>query len=154
MTSDDKKKILSRLQALCARKEYCESDMYRKALKLVEGDAAAASELLASLVEDRFVDDLRYASAFARDKASLDGWGPVKIRYQLAAKGIRRETIAEAMGDIDEEKAESRMRDVIASKFRTLRDDPEVRLKLLKFALTRGYEYDAANRAVNDLLRV
>lgn len=154
MTSDDKKKILSRLQALCARKEYCEGDIYRKALKLVEGDAAAASELLASLVEDRFVDDLRYASAFARDKASLDGWGPVKIRYQLAAKGIRRETIAEAMGDIDEEKAESRMRDVIASKFRTLRDDPEVRLKLLKFALTRGYEYDAANRAVNDLLRV
>lgn len=153
MTSDDKKKLLSKLQALCARKEYCESDIYRKALKLAEGDEAAASELLASLVEDRFVDDLRYATAFARDKASLDGWGPVKIRYQLAAKGVRRETIAEAMGEIDSEKADSRMRDIIAAKYRSLKDDPEARLKLLKFALTRGYEYDAANRAVTDLLR-
>ena len=152
MTSDDKKKLLSKLQALCARKEYCESDIYRKALKLADGDAEAASELLSSLVEDRFVDDLRYASAFARDKASLDGWGPVKIRYQLSAKGVRREVIGEALASIDEEKADRRMRDILAAKLRTLKEDPELRLKLLKFALTRGYEYDAANAAVNDLL--
>lgn len=153
MTSDDKKKILSKLQALCARKEYCEGDIYRKALKLAEGDDAVASELLASLVTDRFVDDLRYAAAFARDKASLDGWGPVKIRFQLSAKGVRREVIAEALSQVDEEKADGRMKEILAAKLRTLDGDPEVRLKLLKFALTRGYEYDAANRAVSDLLR-
>lgn len=153
MTSDEKKKILSKLQALCARKEYCEGDIYRKALKLAEGDDAVASELLASLVTDRFVDDLRYAAAFARDKASLDGWGPVKIRLQLSAKGVRREVIAEALSQVDEEKADGRMKEILAAKLRTLDGDPEVRLKLLKFALTRGYEYDAANRAVSDLLR-
>lgn len=153
MTSDDKKKILSKLQALCARKEYCEGDIYRKALKLAEGDDAVASELLASLVTDRFVDDLRYAAAFARDKASLDGWGPVKIRFQLSAKGVRREVIAEALSQVDEEKADGRMKEILAAKLRTLDGEPEVRLKLLKFALTRGYEYDAANRAVSDLLR-
>lgn len=153
MTSDEKKKILSKLQALCARKEYCEGDIYRKALKLAEGDDATASELLSSLVADRFVDDLRYATAFARDKASLDGWGPVKIRFQLSAKGVRREVIAEALSQIDEEKADGRMKDILAAKLRTLDGDPEVRLKLLKFALTRGYEYDAANRAVSELLR-
>lgn len=153
MTSDDKKKILSKLQALCARKEYCEGDIYRKALKLAEGDDAVASELLASLVTDRFVDDLRYAAAFARDKASLDGWGPVKIRFQLSAKGVRREVIAEALSQVDEEKADGRMKEILAAKLRTLDGEPEVRLKLLKFALTRGYEYDTANRAVSDLLR-
>lgn len=153
MTSDDKKKILSKLQALCARKEYCEGDIYRKALKLAEGDDAVASELLASLVTDRFVDDLRYAAAFARDKASLDGWGPVKIRFQLSAKGVRREVIAEALSQVDEEKADGRMKEILAAKLCILDGDPEVRLKLLKFALARGYEYDAANRAVSDLLR-
>lgn len=152
MTSDDRKRILSRLQALCARKEYCEADIYRKALKLTDGDDAAASELLAALVGDRFVDDLRYATAFARDKASLEGWGPVKIRYQLSAKGVRREVIEAALSEIDEDKAESRMKEILASKLRTVGDDPEVRLKLLRFALARGYEYDAANRAVNGLL--
>lgn len=153
MTSDDTKKALSKLQALCARKEYCEGDIYRKALKLAEGDEAVASQMLASLVEDSFVDDIRYATAFARDKSALDGWGPVKIKYQLAAKGVRRDAIAAALSEIDEAKAESRMGEVLAAKFRTLREDPDVRLKLLKFALTRGYEYDAANRAVADLLR-
>ena len=151
MTSDDSRKALLKLQALCARKEYCTSEMRGKALKLTEGDTDAAEELVAALVSDRFVDDLRYASAFARDKAHLDGWGPVKIRYQLGAKGISPSVIAEALSEIEEEKAESRLSEILASKYRTLKDDPDVRLKLLKFALTRGYEYPAADRTVREL---
>ena len=63
----DEKQVLDRLQRQCARMEYCTSDIRRKALKALEGDAGAAERVVASLLEDRFVDDLRYASAFARE---------------------------------------------------------------------------------------
>ena len=95
--------VLNRFQRQCSRMESCSRDIYRKALKALDGDAEAADRLVASLVADRFVDDLRYASAFAREKASLQGWGPVKITFQLRGKGIPDETIREALAEIDTE---------------------------------------------------
>lgn len=67
MDQDKYSKVLSRLQAQCSRREYCTSDIRAKALKSMEGDAEAADRIVTSLKEDKFVDDLRYASAFARE---------------------------------------------------------------------------------------
>ena len=133
--------------------EYCSSDIRRKALKALEGDAEAAERVLASLVENRFVDDLRYASAFAREKASLSAWGKVKIRYALAGKGIPRETVEAALGEIEQEKASARLDRLVREKYRTLREDPSCRLKLLKFVLGRGYSYDEADAAVKQIMQ-
>ena len=150
ISKDDK--LLSSLQALCARKEYCSTDIYKKALKGLDGDEEAAASMVALQVKDQFVDDLRYATAFARDKACLDGWGPVKIAFQLRGKGIDASTVEKALGEVDEGKADARMRAVLEAKARTLKGDPELRLKLLKFGLQRGYEYDRLNPAVKALL--
>ena len=136
------KKVLSRLEAQCAKREYCTSDIYTKALKATEGDAEAAREIVASLVGDAFVSDLRYASAFAREKASLTGWGPIKIRFALSAKKIDKATIDAALEEIEPEKAEDKLRRVMEQKWKSLQDDPQGKLKLLKFALGRGYDYD------------
>lgn len=141
------KKVLERLQRQCARMEYCASDIRRKALKAMDGDEAAADRITASLVKERFVDDRRYAAAFAREKASLQGWGPVKIRFQLRGKGISDDIICEALQEIDPEKAASKLDRLAAEKYRLLKDDPQCRLKLLKALLSRGYGYDEAESA-------
>lgn len=140
------KKIHSRLETQCAKREYCTSDIYKKALTKLEGDAAAAEELVAKLVADGFVSDLRYASAFAREKSSLTGWGPVKIRFALSAKRIPREVIEEALGEIDSEKADAKLERLLETKRKSLEGDPQMRLKLIKFALSRGYDYDAVKK--------
>ena len=146
-------KCLSRLQRLCSRAEYCRQDMYRKALKDMEGDADAAERIVAQLVAERYVDDARYAAAFAREKSSLQGWGAVKIRFQLKGKGIAGEAIRAALEEIDPEKAADRLDRLIAAKYRTLQGDPQCRLKLLKFALSRGYEYADVEAAVSRVLK-
>lgn len=136
------KKILSRIQAMCARREYCIGDIRRKALERLDGDSAAAEEIVSMLVEDRFVDELRYASAFASEKSALGGWGQLKIRRALSAKGIPSETIDTALSEIDKDKAVSRLVRLMENKWKTLQDDPQGRLKLLRYALSRGYGYD------------
>lgn len=146
-------KCLSRLQRLCSRAEYCRQDMYRKALKDMEGDADAAERIVAQLVAERYVDDARYAAAFAREKSSLQGWGAVKIRFQLKGKGISDEAIQAALEEIDPEKAADKLDRLIAAKYRTLQGDPQCRLKLLKFALSRGYEYADVEAAVSRVLK-
>ena len=136
------RKVLVSLQGRCARREYCRVEMRQKALKALDGDEAAAVEVLDSLVEDGFVDDARYAGAFAREKAVLDGWGPVKIRYMLKAKGIGSADIDSALESIDAVAAAEKLDKLLAAKAKSLQGDPQARLKLIKYALSRGYNYD------------
>lgn len=151
--TDQQKRILDRLRGLCSRREYCYADVLKKAKDALEGDAQAAKEVADSLVEDKYVDDLRYASAYARDKASIQGWGDVKIRYMLSAKGVAASVITEALQEIDREKSSSRLHKLLENKLRPLKDDPQCRLKLLRFALGRGYSYDEASHTIDQLLR-
>ena len=141
--SPDCKKVLDRLESQCSKREYCTEDVRMKAIKALDGDLQGADEIVANLVRDKFVDDLRYAGAFAREKSSLTGWGPVKIRFALRAKKIAPEIIDEALGEIDVEKSSEKLGRLIEAKRRSLEGDPQIKLKLIKFALSRGYEYDA-----------
>ena len=150
----DYSRCLSRLQKLCSKAEYCSADIYRKALKDLEGDASEASRIVASLVEDRYVDDARYASAFAREKSGIQGWGPIKIRFQLRAKGISDSVISAALADIEPARAADRLDKLVAAKARTLQGDPQIRLKLLKYALGRGYPYEDVEAAVKRSLEI
>jgi Uncharacterized protein conserved in bacteria len=122
----EEKKVLERLQRQCARMESCTFDVRRKAVKAMEGDADAADRIVSSLVKDRFVDDLRYAAAFAREKVLAAGWGPVKIRFQLRGKGISDEIITEALQEVDPEKAASKLDRLAADKYRLLEGRPPV----------------------------
>ena len=122
-------------------------------MTLLDGDESGTQAVLDQLVEQKYVDDLRYASAFARDKSSIAGWGEVKIRYMLAAKGISRDIISEALAEIDEQKACGRLEKLISNKARSLTGDPQIRMKLLRFALGRGYSYDEVSSVVEQLLR-
>lgn len=147
-------KVLARMQRLCISREYCCSDMRTKVLKALEGNEEAADEIMDALVRDRFIDDLRYASAFARDKSSLAGWGTAKIRYALVRKGIERSVIQEALAEIDSGKADSKMRSVIEAKYRSISGAPDAKIKLLRYALGRGYAYDEVREIVDDLVRL
>lgn len=119
----------------------------------LEGNAAEAAEILEHLMKEKYIDDLRYASAYARDKASISGWGATKIRYMLSAKGISSEVISQALEEIDSSKAQVRLDKLMENKFKSLKDDPQCRLKMLRFGLGRGYSYEDVASAVDALLK-
>ena len=147
------KSVLSGLQNQCSKREYCRRDIYQKALKGMEGDSEAAGRIVDSLVKEKYVDDLRYASAFAREKASLSGWGKVKISYMLSGKGIDKATIDAALGEIDRNSSDRKMESVLRAKFRSLEGEKDAYLKLLRFALSRGYNYDEVKPVVDMILK-
>jgi len=148
----DAARCLSRLQKLCSKAEYCRADIRRKALKDLEGDAEAAEKIVEALVADKYVDDVRYASAFAREKATLQGWGPVKISFQLRGKGVADAAIKAALEEIEPEKADEKLLKLLQTKARSLEGDPQFKLKLLKFGLGRGYNYDQVEEAVSKII--
>ena len=151
--NEREKKVFDALSAQCAKREYCTADIRRKALERLEWDAAAAEAVVSALAGEGYVDDRRYAAAFAREKSALTGWGPVKIRTALLARGIPRDIAVEALGEIDPDRAAAKLEKVLEAKWRTLRDDPQGRLKLIRFALSRGYDYDPIRPLVERITR-
>lgn len=136
---------MDKMRRLCSRREYCVSDIRTKLMKELEGDVQKVESALTKLKEEKYVDDLRYATAFARDKAAISGWGATKIRYMLSAKGVAKDVISEALNEVDEGKASSRLKKLLENKYKSLKDDPQWKIKLLRFALGRGYSYDEVN---------
>ena len=149
----DAQKVLDKLRRLCSRREYCCQDILKKAADALDGDKKKAQEILDVLVNERYVDDLRYASAYARDKTSISGWGEVKIKYMLSAKGIAKDVIARALEEIDEGKAESRLEKLLENKWKSLKDDPQGKMKLIRFALGRGYGYEEVSSLLGKVCR-
>ena len=146
-------KALARLQSLCARSEQCSSAVRAKALKALDGDEGAASKALEALVRDGFIDDARFASAFARDKSRFEGWGPAKIRFALLSKGLGEAAIGEALSGLDPAPALGKLRSALSLKLRSLRSDPLARPKLLRLAQSRGFSFSEAAPLVDELLR-
>ena len=146
-------KALDKMRRLCSRREYCVSDIRIKLMRLLEGDAGKVECALKTLIEEKYVSDLRYATAFARDKASLAGWGVTKIRYMLSSKGVPRDIIDRALAEVDDENAKSRLEKLMENKFKSLKDDPQCRMKMLRFGLGRGYAYEEVAEVTDCLMK-
>lgn len=144
-------KVLSRLRNLCSRREYCAGDVRAKALAALDGDEPAAGQVVGELLGDGYVDDRRYCAAYAREKSSISGWGGLKIRHALSQKGISSEDIDAGLAEIDAERAAERLDRLLAVKRKSLGGDPQWKMKLLRFALGRGYGYDEARSSVDKL---
>jgi regulatory protein len=146
-------KVLDRMRNLCSRREYCRADIMKKAMSALDGDREKAEKVIEILVAEKYIDELRYASAFARDKSSISGWGETKIRYMLSSKGVPREVIDKALEEIDESKAMTRLEKLMENKYRSLKDDPQCRLKMLRFGLGRGYGYEEVSEVLEILMK-
>lgn len=153
MGTGETDKVLEKMRILCSRREYCRSDILKKVVSALDGDRQEAEKIIDILVNEKFIDELRYASAFVHDKSALSGWGAVKIRYMLSSKGIPRDVISEALGDVDEGKARVRLEKLMENRYRSLKDDPQCRLKMLRFGLGRGYEYDEVSSVIDMLMK-
>ena len=120
---------------------------------MLDGNMDEARIVLEKLVDEKYVDDYRYSCAYARDKASIAGWGEVKIRYMLRAKGVASDVIDAAIEEIDDTKADMRLMKLMLNKFKSLRDDSQSRMKLVRYAVGRGYPYDEVISVADQIIK-
>ena len=151
--NDEKSRMMGRMMRLCAGRECCSSDIRRKLAAL---PAADAQEILDTLRREGYLDDVRYARAFARDKSALQGWGSLKIQLALQKKQIDAAAIADALEAIDLPAADARKEQLLQAKWKSLAREEDPRHKQAKFfryALGRGYGYEEIKRIYDHLRR-
>lgn len=138
----------------CARMERSEYDVLQT-LRRWEISTEDAQKILARLTADKFVDNSRYATAFVREKISSGGWGKHKILAALKAKRISKYIIDEVMELVDSDSQTTNLTEILQRKSLTVKakDAYDMRNKLFRFAMSRGYEYDQVKTAIDSITK-
>lgn len=145
----DEKAALQHCAALCSQREMCLRDIDDK-LARYELEADACERIKQQLVRERYVDEERYATYFARDKARFNGWGPQKIRFELRQKGIPSATVDEAIESVGNDLFAEQLLRAIEAKVRTKSNADQRKLwaSLMRFGVSRGFDYAAVKKAI------
>lgn len=143
----------NKLSALCAMSELCCYDMQRK-MRNWEMPEGARERVVEKLLKERFIDEARYAHAFVRDKFRYNHWGKVRIQQELRLRNIAQLLIDDALQEnIPQEDNLSTLKDLIEKKRPTVkgRSQYEVKGKLIRFAVSKGFSIDDVMKVVGDL---
>ena len=93
---------LQKLKHYCAYQERCHSEVKEKLYTLgiwkKEHDA-----IIATLIEEGYLNEERFAIAFAGGKFRVKQWGKVKIKYELKQKQVSDYSIKKALKEIKDE---------------------------------------------------
>ena len=144
--------VLDKMAKYCAYQERCVKDVKDK-LKTYDIPQESKDEILDYLLDNRFVNDERFARSFVRGKVNQSGWGVNKIRFHLMQKGIDKDVIDEAFGQTDEEVYKQKLIDILKAKSKTVKaeTDFERKRKLAAFAMQKGFEGALVWEVLKDL---
>lgn len=133
--------VLDKMAKYCAYQERCVKDVRNKLITF-DIPEEAKTEILDYLLDNRFVNDERFAKSFVRGKVNQSGWGLNKIRFHLLQKGISKEIIEDTMQQTDEEVYRQRLIDILKVKSKTVKaaTDFEKRQKMAAYAMQKGFE--------------
>ncbi len=133
--------VLDKMAKYCAYQERCVKDVKDK-LKTYDIAEKEKNIILEYLLDNRFVNDERFAKSFVRGKVNQSGWGVNKIRFHLIQKGIDKDIIEEALGQTDEEAYRQRLIEILKAKAKTVKaaSDYEKKRKLAAYAMQKGFE--------------
>ena len=138
------------LAALCAQAEHCQWEMVEKMRKW-EIPEEAQARIMERLVKERYVDDERFARAFAKDKVRYNKWGRRKVEQALWQKHIDEDIRKNVLNEIDDEEYLSVLRPLLKQKRKSIKaqNDYELSQKLMRFALGRGFTFDIIKQCID-----
>ena len=144
------KASVTKAMALCARREYCISEVLAK-LHSWGTDADDNIKIIELLKKDNYINEERYALGFVKDKFNYNKWGKLKITAHLRSKNISGELIKQALDSIDNETYKQTLVNLLAAHRRSVKakNQYELKAKLLRYGLSKGFEsgllYDLLN---------
>ncbi|MPR33403.1 regulatory protein RecX [Salmonirosea aquatica] len=146
---------LQRAAAFCAYQERT-PDEVRQRLAQWEVVDEAADEIIAELISLNYLSQERFAKTYVSGKFRIKKWGKLRIRQELARRGLDDASIRQGMEEINDSAYEETLRKLLAKKEeQLLRSEPDAfkrKQKLVRFALSKGYESGVVWKIVNEVL--
>lgn len=149
-----KEQALQKLKHYCAYQERCHSEVKEKLFDLgvwkKEHDG-----IIAILIEENYLNEERFAIAFAGGKFRIKHWGRVKIKYALKQKQVSDYSIKKALKQIDEEDYLKVLNKLAKEKYASLKNEQYLvsKKKTMDWLAGRGFEMELINTAIEDSIK-
>lgn len=132
---------LSKLYRYCAYQERSHQEVRNKLFELGLRQSEI-DELIARLITEGFLNEERFAKAFAGGKFRLKKWGRLKIVNELEARGLTTNCIRAGLKEIEEEDYRKTLVDLLKKKSGQIVEQNQFirRDKLSKYAIQKGFE--------------
>lgn len=147
-----KEKALNLVAGMCSKKEHCSWEIQEK-LSRWEIPENEIRQIMDFLHHHQFIDDKRYAHAYAEDKFRFNHWGKQKIAMMLHRKRINPEIINETLQELNAENYQESCLALLKQKMRSIsgEDIYQQKAKLIRFGLGRGFDYELINQCLAKL---
>ena len=143
------KQAYQKLTDLCARSEHCQQEMLEKMRQWGVSEEEQA-QVMERLVKERYVDDARFARAFIYDKIRYNKWGHRKVEQALWMKHIDVSISKPLLDEVDDDEYIRILQPMLKQKRKSIRakNEYEATMKLIKFALSRGFGMDIIRQCI------
>lgn len=138
-----KEQALQKLKHYCAYQERCHSEVKEKLYNLgvwkKEHD-----EIISNLIEENYLNEERFAIAYAGGKWRVKQWGRVKIKYELKQKRVSEYCIKKAMKQIDNDDYTRVLSKLAKEKYAALKSEQYLirKKKTMDYLIGKGFEMD------------
>ena len=144
---------LAKIQKYCAYQERCHQEVKFK-LNTYGLSSEEVDEIVSTLITENFVNEARFAKAFAGGKFRIKKWGRNKIVNELESHGLTNACILLGLKEIDSSDYAKTLRGLLLKKAEEISDDNLFlkRNKVARFAIAKGYEPDLVWETVKELV--
>ncbi len=144
------KEALEKGASFCAYQERYQDEV-RKKLKSLRYDYETVEEVLYLLIRENFIDEERYAKAYAGGKFRVNKWGKNKITQELKNRNISEYCIRKGLAEIKNEDYLETLKQLLSKKESSITDKNQFirKNKLLRFGMSKGYEYELIMKMIS-----
>ena len=141
--------LLLKAERFCSYQERCSYEVKKK-MKEFDADENTTDEIIASLQEDDYQNDERFARLFASGKFRIKRWGKNKIRAELRMKKVPDAFIKQGLDAINAEEYRKTIEHLVKKKEREVKskDPKDKSRKIVMFLLSKGYESELIWKAL------
>ena len=133
--------VLEKIRYYCSYQERAIKEVEEK-LKEWAVQNEKIPSLINQLQKEGYLNEERFAKAFAGGKFRLNKWGRRKIEYELRIRGVPELMIQEGLLEIDEEEYLQTLKEIIIRKKNEIKPGKNINIreKIVNFAYGKGYE--------------
>ena len=134
---------LIKAQLSCAYQERCQQEMRDKLYEWGLHNTEVEN-ILVDLITNNYLNEERFAKAYAGGKFRIKKWGRIKIKIELKRRKISDYCIKKAMQEIDDKEYLKTLKTLIAKKSKDIKGGKvQVRnYKIAKYVASRGFEQE------------
>ena len=142
-----------KIESYCAYQDRCHKEVVSK-LKEMGMIPLAIDTIVNQLIEDRFLNEERFAKSFARGKFKIKKWGKNRIVNELKFRDISKYNITSALKEIDPNEYVQTL-DTLARKRLLQISETDVqkrKKKMADYLLYRGWESQLVYEKLQELI--